>query len=75
MPLPQDINPIRHFADTLVKASEGEWHETSPGQAWVKVLWTAEESGTWAVIFRWNKGYVAAPHKHLSGAHVYIIKG
>ncbi len=75
MPLPQDINPIRAFADTLVKAGQGEWHETSPGQAWVKVLWTAEESGTWAVIFRWNKGYVAAPHKHLSGAHVYIIKG
>ena len=34
-----------------------------------------EENGQWAVLFRWKKGYVAAPHKHLSSAHTYIISG
>ncbi len=52
MPLPQDITPISAFADTLVKASQGEWHETKPGEAWLKLLWTGGESGSWAVIFR-----------------------
>ena len=43
--------------------------------AWIKVLWTGEESGRWAALFRWNAGYVAPPHKHLSAAHTFILKG
>ena len=34
-----------------------------------------EESGRWLVLFRWLKGYVAPPHKHLSAAHTYILSG
>ena len=57
MPLPQDINPIRNFADTLVKASQGEWHETSPGQAWVK---TSAQVGVSASLssVRFNRSFM-----------------
>ena len=74
MPL-QDITPINdQLADIIVRANE-PWIETEPGLAWMKVLWTGAESGRWAALFRWKKGYVAAPHKHLSDAHTYILKG
>jgi anti-sigma factor ChrR (cupin superfamily) len=43
--------------------------------AWIKVLWTGPETGRWAALFRWKKGYVASPHKHLSDAHTYVLKG
>jgi quercetin dioxygenase-like cupin family protein len=41
----------------------------------MKILWTGSESGTWAVLFRWLKGYVAPPHKHLTASHTFIISG
>ena len=41
----------------------------------MKVLWTGSESPGWACLFRWLKGYVAPPHKHLSAAHVYVLSG
>jgi len=71
----QEINPINdQLADIIVRANE-PWIETEPGMAWMKVLWTGSESGAWVALFRWNKGYTAAPHKHLSDAHTYILKG
>ena len=71
----QNISPINdQLADTIVRASE-PWIETSPGMAWTKVLWTGAESGRWAALYRWNKGYVAPPHKHLAAAHTYVLKG
>ena len=76
MALPQDITPVNSgLMDTLVRAGEMPWLETSPGQAWMKVLFTGSESGTWAVLLKWAKGYVAGPHKHLSGSHTFILKG
>ena len=41
----------------------------------MKVLWTGAESRRWAALLRWKKDYIAAPHKHLSDAHTYILKG
>lgn len=74
MPL-QNINPINdQLADIIVRADE-PWIETEPGQAWIKVLWTGPETGRWAALFRWKEGYRAAPHKHLSDAHTYVLKG
>ena len=74
MPL-QDLTPINdQLADIIVRAKE-PWIETDPGMAWMKVLWTGPETGRWVALFRWNKGYVAAPHKHLSDAHTYVLKG
>ena len=71
----QNINPINdQLADIIVRASE-PWIETSPGMAWTKVLWTGSETGRWVAMYRWNKGYVAPPHKHLSDAHTYVLKG
>ena len=76
MPLPQDISPVNsELMDTITRTSEMDWIETQPGMAYMKVLWIAPESGRWAVLLRWKKGYVAKAHKHLSGAHVYILSG
>ena len=74
MPL-QDISPINdQLADIIVRADE-PWIESSAGQAWMKVLWVGRETGRWAALFRWKKGYVASPHKHLSDALTYVLKG
>ena len=61
MPLPQDIRPVfQDIQDTLVTA-DARWIETSPTSK-MKVLWVGQETGT-------------APHKHLAGAHAYVISG
>lgn len=76
MALPQDIQPLGDdIMDDVVKASKLDWIETSPGMAWMKILWTGSESGTWTAIFKWKKGFVAGPHKHLSASHTYVISG
>jgi anti-sigma factor ChrR (cupin superfamily) len=76
MPLPQDITPLNdQLVDTVIKLGNMEWLETEPGNAWIKVLWTGPETGAWAAVFRWKKGYAAGSHKHLSAAHVYVLKG
>ena len=76
MALQQDISPVNpNLMDTLVQASSMDWIETEPGMAYMKILYTGSESGKWAVLLKWNKGYVAGPHKHLSGSHTFILKG
>ena len=78
MALPQDISPFNsELMDTLVSSSKMDWipSEDDPKRAFLKILWTGSESGTWAVLFRWLKGYVAPPHKHLTASHTFIIKG
>ena len=71
----QNINPINdQLADIIVRATD-PWIESAKDMAWMKVLWTGGETGRWAALFRWKKGYVAAPHKHLSAAHTYILSG
>jgi anti-sigma factor ChrR (cupin superfamily) len=62
------------LADLITRASD-PWIEQTPGMAWIKVLWTGAETGRWAVLFRWKKGYVAPQHKHLSAAHTFILSG
>ena len=76
MALPQDISPVNsELMDSLARTSAMEWIETKPGQAWLKVLWVGPETGRWAVLLKWRKGYVAPPHKHLSAAHTFIMSG
>ena len=78
MALPQEITPFNsEVMDTLMKSSEIDWipMDPDPKRAFMKILWTGSESGTWAVLFRWLKGYVAPPHKHLSASHTFIISG
>lgn len=76
MPLPQDIRPLNQaLQDTLSKASNAQWIENTPGMAWTRILWTGAETGTWAAIFRWKKGFVAPAHKHLSASHTYVLSG
>lgn len=75
MPLPQDIRPLNgDLQDTLVAASQTPWIVHSEMSA-TKVLYTGSESGTWAVLYRWAKGFTAPPHKHLSASHTFILKG
>ena len=71
----QNINPINNQLADIIVRSDSPWIETEKGMAWTKVLWTGAESGGWVALFRWNKGYTAAPHKHLSDAHTFILKG
>ena len=78
MALPQDISPVNsELMDSLAKTAEMDWipMEADPEKGFMKVLWTGSESGGWACLFRWLKGYVAPPHKHLSAAHVYVLSG
>ena len=76
MPLPQDITPVNTgLADTIAQTSKMPWLETHPGKASMKILWLGPESGRWAVLFRWKKGYVAAPHKHLAASHTFVLSG
>ena len=76
MPLPQDISPLNpELLDTMAKAADAAWIPTDAEGSAMRVLWTGPETGRWAVLLRWKKGYVAAPHKHLSAAHTYVLKG
>ena len=76
MALPQDISPVNdELSDSITRGADIPWIETKPGMAWTKVLWVGQESGRWAVLLKWKKGYVAPPHKHLSAAFAYILKG
>lgn len=75
MALAQDIFPINgNLQDTLVEASKAPWIEHGPMSA-TKVLFTGAETGSWAVLYRWKKGFVAPPHKHLAASHTFILKG
>ena len=78
MALPQDISPVNsELMDSLCKTGDMDWipMEADPERGFMKVLWTGPETGAWAALFRWYKGYVAPPHKHLSPAHVYVLSG
>ncbi|MGR8921588.1 MAG: cupin domain-containing protein [Gammaproteobacteria bacterium] len=78
MPLPQDISPINsELMDTLVEASKIDWipQPFDPERSFIKILWTGSESGAWAVLFRWLKGFTAPQHKHLSASHTFILSG
>jgi len=78
MALPQDISPFNsELMDTLVAASKMDWIPSAddPERSFIKILWTGSESGTWAVLLKWLKGYVAPAHKHLSPSHTFILKG
>ncbi|MEQ8497001.1 MAG: cupin domain-containing protein [Gammaproteobacteria bacterium] len=78
MSLPQEIKPINsELMDTLVEAGKLDWipQDNDPERAFMKILWTGSESGSWAVLFCWLKGYTAPQHKHLSASHTFILSG
>jgi quercetin dioxygenase-like cupin family protein len=78
MALPQNISPINpELMDTLVHAGQIDWipQPMDPQRAFIKILYTGSESGRWAVLFRWLKGFVAPQHKHLTASHTFILKG
>jgi len=58
----------------LLVRSDAPWVRQTPLSS-VKLLWVGRETGTWASLHHWKKGYVAPPHKHLAGAHAFIISG
>ena len=76
MSSPQDIVLVNsEMMDSIARSTEMDWIETKAGETYIKVLWIGPESGRWAVLLKWMKGYVAPPHKHLSAAQVLILKG
>tara|TARA_R110001592_G_scaffold336960_1_gene622810 strand:- start:80939 stop:81370 length:432 start_codon:yes stop_codon:yes gene_type:complete len=75
MALEQDITPLNsELMDSLAVSTQMDWINYEPGAA-MKILWTGAESGRWAVLFKWDKGYAAGQHKHLSAAYTFILKG
>lgn len=78
MALPQLIKPLNsELMDTLVQASKTQWmpQPFDPERSFVKILWTGSETGGWAVLLKWKKGFVAPQHKHLSASHTFILSG
>jgi hypothetical protein len=76
MALPQDISPMNFEpTDALVRSTQMDWIETTPNTGFMKILWFSAETGRWAVLFRWKKGHVARPHKHLLAAQAFILSG
>ena len=78
MALPQDISPLNpELMDSLARSRELDWIPMAldPERAFVKILWTASESGRWAVLFRWLAGFTAPQHKHLSASHTFVLSG
>lgn len=78
MALPQEIRPLNpELMDSLAKASAADWipDAADPKRAFTKILWIGPETGRWAVLFRWLKGYSAPPHKHLTAAHTFVLTG
>ena len=70
------IKPVMDVQDIVIPSSEDGWIPMDEeGLAFIKPLWTSPESGGWAVLWHWKKGYKAAAHKHLGSIHAYIIKG
>ena len=71
MALPLEINSATgELTDTLVRAASTDWIQTHE-KAFMKVLYTASERGSWAMLLRWLKGYSAVPHKYSSGSHTF----
>lgn len=69
---------IAHLAETqdVAVPDDDEWIPgVDPDKSWFRLLYFSAESGVWAVVFRWNKGFIAPSHKHLGSSHSYILKG
>jgi quercetin dioxygenase-like cupin family protein len=74
MPFPDDIRPpFQDVLDTFVSA-DTPFIQMGPTSS-MKILWLSRETGGFAVLVNWKAGHVAPPHKHLAGAHAYIISG
>ena len=72
----QDLNPLDlALTEVLGRTSTMTWTETVPGRAWAKVLWAGAESGAWAAMIRWKKGYDGPAHKHLASSHTFVMCG
>lgn len=75
MSTPAQLAPLNpELMDTIARGAEEPWIPLGDG-SFLKVLWTGSESGAWAALFKWPAGYAAAPHKHLSAAHTFVLKG
>ena len=71
----QDITPLNtELQDAVASSADMDWIEYEEGGR-LKVLWTGAETGRWVVLFKWDKGFVAAPHKHLSAAWAFVLRG
>ena len=76
MSLPEElISQLAQTSDVSV-LEDDEWIPgVDPERSWFRLLYFSAESGTWAVVFRWKKGFIAPSHTHLGSSHSYILKG
>jgi hypothetical protein len=67
--MPGDVHRL------LARTGDMQWMEMAPGETWAKILYGNREKGSWAALYKWKKGFIAAPHRHLSAAHSFIFTG
>ena len=75
MSLHQDISPINsELMDTLVSFSEEDWipQPFDPERAFMRILWVGSEAGSWAVHFRWLKGFTAPQQAFICISYLYF---
>lgn len=69
------ISQLSQTQDVSVLEDDDWIPGVDPKKSWFRLLYFSAETGVWAVVFRWNKGFVAPKHKHLGSSHSYILKG
>ncbi|MEL7028813.1 MAG: cupin domain-containing protein [Pseudomonadota bacterium] len=76
MSLPESLISQLSQAQDVSVLDDDDWIPgVDPEKSWFRLLYFSAETGVWAVVFRWNKGFIAPSHKHLGSSHSYILKG
>lgn len=76
MSLPSSIISQLSETQDIAVLDDDDWIPgVDPEKSWFRLLYFSAETGAWAVVFRWHKGFIAPAHKHLGSSHTYILKG
>lgn len=57
-----------------ITGESADWRDLAPGIQ-MRVLWTCQATGTWAVLYKVKAGTKASAHKHFGSSHSYVIQG
>ena len=60
--------------ESLIPPASMKWVAFGEGIDF-SLLYTSEETGRWAVLFRCQPGSFFGPHRHLGAGEYYVVKG
>lgn len=60
--------------ESLIPPAAMKWAAFGEGIEF-SLLYTSEETGRWAVMFRCQPGSFFGPHRHLGAGEYYVVKG